>query len=103
VTFQKFINKLKSCHPHLASPIPACSGIFERGRKPEYFPSPWWEGNSEKTGTGTFSVIPAKAVIQNFKRLQGHWTPVFTGVTPKREFLHNFRGKGREGGQLAWR
>jgi len=44
---------------------------------------------------GRIPVIPAKAGIQSrserdFKPLRNAWTPVFTGVTTKRQFFHTF-------------
>jgi hypothetical protein len=49
----------------------------------------------EKIDSALFGVIPAKAGIQSrserdFKDLQINWTPVFTGVTTKRQFFHTF-------------
>jgi len=47
-------------------------------------------GRCEKIDLVLFYVIPAKAGIQRLMTLQTDWTPVFTGVTAKIQFLHGF-------------
>jgi len=58
------------------------------------------KGRCEKINLVLLHVIPAAHKVRGelqpessvFMALQTDWTPVFTGVTTKIQFLHSFRG-----------
>jgi hypothetical protein len=54
-------------------------------------------GSCEKIGLHLFPSFRRKPESSIFKPLRIAWTPVFTGVTTKRQFFHSF-GEGKGGG-----